>query len=81
MEGPRPATPVYGSVTPPFVRLSFRKGGDKPFYTALKLALKTKAWLTSTYESRRRREADHSNAQGVDIDSRVTTFGISTHWL
>ncbi len=29
------------------IKLSFRKGGDKPFYAALKRALQAKAWLTA----------------------------------
>ena len=78
VNAPRPATPVFGTGTPPFVRLSFRKGGDKPFYTALKLALKTKAWSTDTYQTPRRREADGAGTDTVSVNgSRTTTFGIS----
>ena len=29
------------------IKLSFRKGGDKPFYAALKRALQAKAWLAA----------------------------------
>ena len=43
----RPSTPARGPTNTdaaPFVKLSFRKGGEKPFYAALKAALVVKAW-------------------------------------
>lgn len=79
VEGPRPATPVFGAATPTVVRLSFRKGGDKPFYAALKLALKTKAWTTMVYESRARREQASSEQGDPVMANRATTFGISEY--
>ncbi|KAK4053648.1 Vacuolar protein-sorting-associated protein 36 [Microbotryomycetes sp. JL221] len=38
------STPTSTSSEPSFVRLSFRKGGEKAFYTSLKDALAKKAW-------------------------------------
>ncbi|EPQ31013.1 uncharacterized protein PFL1_01202 [Pseudozyma flocculosa PF-1] len=62
------------------VKLSFRKGGDKAFYTALKGTLKSKAWLLAA-----RRDApigsgvlsgastpSRSAAAAVDLDGRGT---------
>ena len=41
----RPLTPDLDSDdSPRMIKLSFRKGGDKPFYTVLKSSLKSKAW-------------------------------------
>lgn len=40
-----------GSGGQPFVRLSFRKGGDKAFYTSLKGALEAKKWDFSVAKS------------------------------
>jgi ESCRT-II complex subunit VPS36 len=44
----RPASPDVsdddGESRAMFIKLSFRKGGDKPFYGVLKRSLKTKAW-------------------------------------
>lgn len=41
----RPLTPVFDNYDyPRIIKLSFRKGGDKPFYTVLKSTLKSKAW-------------------------------------
>lgn len=53
----RPASPIPANddddeadSTPPrfpFIKLSFRKAGDKPFYALLKRALKSRAWEVS----------------------------------
>ena len=41
----RPLTPdPDADDSPKMIKLSFRKGGDKPFYTVLRLTLKNKAW-------------------------------------
>ncbi|KAF8439946.1 EAP30/Vps36 family-domain-containing protein [Boletus edulis BED1] len=44
----RPASPLVDDNTSdpanPLIKLSFRKGGDKSFYTILRRALKTRAW-------------------------------------
>jgi ESCRT-II complex subunit VPS36 len=41
----RPLTPdLNDDDSPRIIKLSFRKGGDKPFYTVLKSSLKSKAW-------------------------------------
>ena len=93
---PRPATPQplsMGAGTPSFVRLSFRRGGDKVFYAALKTALKAKAWESEADRRSSRRSAVMSTtpgtlapggipvASGSEIDPacghRMTTFGIS----
>jgi ESCRT-II complex subunit VPS36 len=48
----RPSSPESseqegGKATNKYIRLSFRKGGDKSFYASLKTSLQTKAWLVS----------------------------------
>ncbi|KAG1751759.1 EAP30/Vps36 family-domain-containing protein [Suillus lakei] len=42
----RPVSPVEDSIDPTnlLIKLSFRKGGDKPFYNVLRRALKSQAW-------------------------------------
>ncbi|KAG1873780.1 EAP30/Vps36 family-domain-containing protein [Suillus subluteus] len=42
----RPVSPVGDSIDPAnlLIKLSFRKGGDKPFYNVLRRALKSQAW-------------------------------------
>jgi ESCRT-II complex subunit VPS36 len=41
----RPFTPdPDDDESPRIIKLSFRKGGDKPFYSILKSTLKSKAW-------------------------------------
>lgn len=42
----RPVSPVGGSIDPAnlLIKLSFRKGGDKPFYNLLRRALRSQAW-------------------------------------
>lgn len=42
----RPITPDLDDddESPKMIKISFRKGGDKPFYAALKRSLKSKAW-------------------------------------
>lgn len=42
----RPVSPVDDSIDPAnlLIKLSFRKGGDKPFYNVLRRALRSKAW-------------------------------------
>jgi len=41
----RPLTPdLDNDDSPRMIKLSFRKGGDKPFYTVLKSSLKSKSW-------------------------------------
>lgn len=47
----RPASPLVedsiSDSTDPLIKLSFRKGGDRTFYTILRRALKTRAWEVS----------------------------------
>ncbi|KAK4704021.1 ESCRT-II complex subunit VPS36, partial [Phenoliferia sp. Uapishka_3] len=49
----------------PFVRLSFRKGGVKPFYAALKTALVDKAW-----EDKGKKDGDIRAGVGIDAIMR-----------
>lgn len=58
-----PAPPTSASDAAPFVRLSFRKGGEKAFYAALKTALAAKAWEV---ERKVKKEGDKA---GVGIDA------------
>ncbi|CDW99362.1 hypothetical protein [Sporisorium scitamineum] len=46
----RASTPASSSMPPPTdsVKLSFRKGGDKPFYNLLKSTLRAKAWASGS---------------------------------
>jgi ESCRT-II complex subunit VPS36 len=37
-----------------FIRISFRKGGDKAFYAALKRSLQQKAWILPSHKQRAR---------------------------
>ncbi|KAK7045959.1 Vacuolar protein-sorting-associated protein 36 [Paramarasmius palmivorus] len=48
------------------MKLSFRKGGDKPFYVELKRSLQGKAWATSTAVLNRRGATDNA---GGSLDS------------
>uniref|UniRef100_A0A8H7XLD4 Vacuolar protein-sorting-associated protein 36 n=1 Tax=Psilocybe cubensis TaxID=181762 RepID=A0A8H7XLD4_PSICU len=48
------------------IKISFRKGGDKPLYAVLKRALKTKSWEQNGTESL-------INANGTDADHRNAT--------
>lgn len=59
------------SSTPIFVKLSFRKGGDKSFYTALKGALQAKEWDNERLLNRKSLARDSSN------DHTLATYGIS----
>ncbi|KAJ8291996.1 Vacuolar protein-sorting-associated protein 36 [Rhodotorula toruloides] len=69
---PRPAssasdTAPSTSPTPPvpsatFVRLSFRRGGEKAFYAALKTALASKAWDLSSLAAPSRKSLDAARA-------------------
>jgi len=46
----RPLSPdLDDDGSPRMIKLSFRKGGDKPFYTVLKSSLKSKAWEVGEY--------------------------------
>lgn len=57
VEAPAPVpapTPAPAPTAPPYVKLSFRKGGDKAFYAQLRSTLQSKPWLA---EPRRRRPA------------------------
>lgn len=49
----RPSTPDDDDDTPAhkLIKLSFRKGGDKPFYAILKRCLKSKAWEVCQFDS------------------------------
>lgn len=59
-----------------FVRLSFRKGGDKPFYAALKKALQAKEWDVDR-RSKSRRAAEDLVADSANPENhRTATFGI-----
>ncbi|KAG1893967.1 EAP30/Vps36 family-domain-containing protein [Suillus fuscotomentosus] len=42
----RPVSPISDSIDPAnlLIKLSFRKGGDKPFYNVLRRALRSRAW-------------------------------------
>lgn len=55
-----------GSGGQPFVRLSFRKGGDKAFYTSLKGALEAKKWDFSVAKSG---SGDGEKRRGGGIDA------------
>jgi len=76
-----PPTPALGSngsssAPPTFVRLSFRRGGDKTFYAALKKALQAKEWDVDR-KLRSRRPAASSQVSGDNLDQhRTTTIGI-----
>ncbi|TFK26964.1 vacuolar protein sorting-associated protein 36 [Coprinopsis marcescibilis] len=60
----RPASPVQdGDPAFNFIRLSFRKGGDKVFYGYLKRALKSKVWEGRKYAT---------NTQNLSGNSRPT---------
>lgn len=52
---PAPPPPATGDAAP-FVRLSFRKGGEKPFYAALKTALQEKKWEDESAVVARRKD-------------------------
>ncbi|KAF8645600.1 hypothetical protein AX16_007682 [Volvariella volvacea WC 439] len=57
---------------PQIMKLSFRKGGDKPFYAILKRALQGKAWeIAST-----NRTQDPASASGRDTPGRSGISGI-----
>jgi ESCRT-II complex subunit VPS36 len=60
-----------GTVSPTFAKLSFRKGGDKQFYTALKTALQAKEWDVASSAKR----ASHHGSNDPTTSSQ--TFGIS----
>ncbi|PWZ03798.1 hypothetical protein BCV70DRAFT_23245 [Testicularia cyperi] len=68
------------SVQADFVKLSFRKGGDKPFYALLKSTLRAKAWSAATSQSRSntlstgpttpQRNLGRTSASTPDLDGR-----------
>ncbi|KAJ8494471.1 hypothetical protein ONZ45_g13236 [Pleurotus djamor] len=69
----RPASPEDDSTVSRMIKISFRKGGDKAFYSALKRALKGKAWEISTLGTSTPR-----HGTGANPDLSVTTrSGIS----
>lgn len=45
---PSPALTAVDDSDPHLIKVSFRKGGDKPFYTVLKRSLQSKAWEVCT---------------------------------
>ncbi|EGF99233.1 uncharacterized protein MELLADRAFT_112899 [Melampsora larici-populina 98AG31] len=52
-----------------YIRLSFRKGGDKGFYNALKSTLQTKAWLSARRRScSNRMKSIEGNGKAIGID-------------
>ncbi|KAF9522606.1 EAP30/Vps36 family-domain-containing protein [Crepidotus variabilis] len=69
----RPLTPdPDDDDTPRFIRLSFRKGGDKSFYAMLKSSLKNKAWEERGSTSQQTK----ADTQTLDRNA-VSTPGIS----
>ncbi|KAH9815775.1 EAP30/Vps36 family-domain-containing protein [Melampsora americana] len=54
-----------------YIRLSFRKGGDKVFYNALKTTLQNKAWLTD-YEVSLRSSSNQMNG----VEGNMKAIGI-----
>ena len=84
LKASRPATPVSRQPTPSLgspaiptsVRLSFRKGGDKVFYTALKKALQAKEWDISRQNGRRKAAPYIGNSELDSFGHRTTTVGI-----
>lgn len=72
----RPSTPGLANVSDnAFVRLSFRKGGDKVFYSALKHALQSKQWDTD-YKAAKRKSAPAGAAFGSPANHRQLTVGL-----
>lgn len=59
--------------TPMFVKLSFRKGGEKPFYSALKSALQAKEW---DYARLYKGKTQVATSAG---EPSLTTYGIGEH--
>lgn len=52
-----------------YIRLSFRKGGDKGFYNALKTTLQTRAWLSGRLRSSSNRmNGIEENVKAIGID-------------
>jgi ESCRT-II complex subunit VPS36 len=77
----RPGTPVSATEGPPvpavgasYVRLSFRRGGEKVFYAALKKALLAKAWEVPSNVSKGKGRED-------DVPHRLATIGIGMYSL
>lgn len=75
ISAPAPATSTPSTTsspgTPTFAKLSFRKGGDKTFYTALKAALQAKEWDNSKLLKHRNASSDARS------EHTLTTYGIS----
>ena len=71
--GTRPASPERESDDPAvrYIKLSFRKGGDKPFYAALKRCLQAKAWEGTN------KKLSKSISFGNDSQSSSRNVGIS----
>lgn len=73
---PAPATPSDSKsstpTTPVFVKLSFRKGGDKAFYTALKAALQAKEWDNIKSTNR-----NSTTTAQIGTKHTLATYGIS----
>ncbi|GAA95814.1 uncharacterized protein L969DRAFT_95314 [Mixia osmundae IAM 14324] len=73
---PRPRRPS-GADTPPdmaiFVRLSFRQGGSKPFYAALKTALSARQW-----EARPNIPTGERNVATVGIDGLLKAIDLDS---
>ena len=74
----RPATPLSSNMaTPTFVRLSFRKGGDKLFYGALKKAIESKDWIATRRPGRRKGSPGSRDSVSDPVSGhRTTTIGI-----
>lgn len=69
-----PPTPTpragAGAGGAPFVRLSFRKGGDRTFYTALKKALDSREWETPTATAALSGAGIDAILKGLDLETR-----------
>lgn len=67
----RPVSPISDSIDPAnlLIKLSFRKGGDKPFYNVLRRALRSRAW-----------EAIWCHDFNRDITNRISWQLGQTNW-
>ncbi|KZS95356.1 Vps36-domain-containing protein [Sistotremastrum niveocremeum HHB9708] len=75
-----------------FIKISFRQGGDKAFYTLLKRCLHAKAWVTQESRSGNRpstssasepylRSGIHGILQGVDLEAKTQEDNVSSALL
>lgn len=70
----RPITPGFDDIDQPskkMIKISFRKGGDKPFYAVLKRSLKSKAWevrepISRFFDDRKSKRTCNTRKPGLD---------------